>query len=102
MGVAVGEPGRALVLRGGVPMGAASAPYDFSWAFVLRERPDGTARLLAHDRYAYAQRWAPFLVERVAVVSFVMTQRRLRGIRDRAEQGGADGLKRDKVNRCCR
>ena len=32
LGVAVVEPGRALVLRGGVPMGAA-ASYDFTWAF---------------------------------------------------------------------
>jgi hypothetical protein len=86
--VAVVEPGRALVLRGGVPMGTAPPPYDFTWAFVLREQPDGTTRLLVRERYAYTQRWAPLLVEPVAVVAFVMTQRMLRGIRDRAEHGG--------------
>ena len=86
--VAVVEPGRALVLRGGVPMGAVPPPYDFTWAFVLREQPDGTTRLLVRERYAYTQRWAPFLVEPVAVVAFVMSQRMLRGIRDRAERGG--------------
>jgi hypothetical protein len=86
--VAVVEPGRALVLRSGVPMGAAPPPYDFTWAFVLQEQPEGTTRLLVRERYAYTQRWAPLLVEPVAVVAFVMTQRMLRGIRERAERGG--------------
>jgi hypothetical protein len=88
LGVAVVEPGRALVLRGGVPMGAVPPPYDTTWAFVLRERPEGTTRLLVRERYVYTQRWAPFLVEPVAVVAFVMSQRMLRGIRDRAERAG--------------
>jgi hypothetical protein len=79
------EQGRALVLRGGVPMGQVPAPYDFTWAFVVREQPDGTTRLLARERYGYTRRWARFLVEPTAVVAFVMTQRMLRGIRDRAE-----------------
>jgi hypothetical protein len=86
--VAVVEPGRALVLRGGVPMGAVPPPYDTTWAFVVREQPGGTTRLLVRERYTYTQRWAPMLVEPVAVVAFVMSQRMLRGIRDRAEQGG--------------
>ena len=86
LGVAVVEPGRALVLRGGVPMGAAPPPYDFTWAFVLRQQPEGTTRLLVRERYGYTRRWAPLLVEPVAVVAFVMSQRMLRGIRDRAER----------------
>ena len=85
--VAVVEQGRALVLRGGVPMGTVPPPYDFTWAFVLQEQPDGTTRLLVRERFAYTQRWAPLLVEPVAVVAFVMTQRMLHGIRDRAERG---------------
>jgi hypothetical protein len=88
LGVAVMEPGRALVLCGGVPMGAAPPPYDFTWAFVLHEQPEGTTRLLVRERYAYTQRWAPLLVEPVAVVAFVMSQRMLRGIRDRAQGAG--------------
>jgi len=88
LGVALVEPGRALVLRGGVPIGTAPPPYDFTWTFVLREQPEGTTRLLVRERYAYTQRWAPLLVEPVAVVALVMTQRMLRGIRDRAERGG--------------
>ena len=86
--VAMVEPGRTLVLRGGVPIGAAAPPYDFTWAFVLQEQPEGTTRLLVRERYAYTQQWAPVLVEPVAVVAFVMTQRMLRGIKDRAERGG--------------
>jgi hypothetical protein len=91
LGVTIVEQGRALVLRGGVPMGAVPPPYDFTWAFVVREQPDGTTRLLARERYAYTLRWAPLLVEPVAVVAFVMSQRMLRGIRDRAERAGRPG-----------
>lgn len=83
--VAAVVPGRALVLRGGVPMGEDAPPYDFTWAFVLGEAPDGTTRLLARERYSYTRWWAPLLVEPVEAVSFVMTQKMLRGIRDRAE-----------------
>jgi hypothetical protein len=88
LGVSVVEPGRALVLRGGVPMGEVPPPYDFTWAFVLRQQPDGTTRLVVRERYGYTRRWAPLLVEPVAVVAFVMSQRMLRGIRDRAQRGG--------------
>lgn len=87
--VALVEPGRALVVRGGVPMGEVAPPYDFTWAFVLRERPEGTTRLVVRERYGYARRWAPLLVEPVELVSFVMSQRMLRGIRERAERNGA-------------
>lgn len=41
LGVTVVEQGRALVLRGGVPIGTAPPPYDFTWAFALREQPGG-------------------------------------------------------------
>jgi hypothetical protein len=87
--VAALEAGRSLVVRGGVPMGNISAPYDFTWAFVLRELPDATTRLVVRERYAYSRRWAPLLVEPAAAVSFVMTRKMLRGIRDRAEHGAA-------------
>jgi hypothetical protein len=58
LAVAALERGRSLVLRGGVPIGNTSPPYDFTWAFVLQEQPDGTTRLLVRERYAYTQRWA--------------------------------------------
>lgn len=83
------ERGRSLVLRGGVPMGNTPPPYDFTWAFVLREDLPGTTRLLVRERYAYTRPWARLLVEPAEAVSFVMSQKMLRGIRDRAERMAA-------------
>jgi hypothetical protein len=84
--VALVEPGRSLVLRGAVPMGNAPPPYDFTWAFVLRCAPNGAIRLVVRERYQYLRWWSAFLVEPVQVVSFVMSQKMLRGIRERAER----------------
>ncbi|TDV44145.1 SRPBCC family protein [Actinophytocola oryzae] len=89
--VAAVSPGRALVLRGGVPMDDVPPPYDFTWAFVVAERPDGTTRLLVRERYAYTRGWAALLVEPVAVISFLMSRKMLRGIRDRAERTSTIG-----------
>lgn len=83
--VAALEAGRSLVIRGGVSMGNIPPPYDFTWAFALREQPNGTTRLLVRERYAYSRWWAPLLVEPAAAVSFVMSRKMLRGIKDRAE-----------------
>lgn len=83
--VAAVVPPRALVLSGGVPMGTSAPPYDFSWSFVL-DGQDSTTRLIARERYAYTRWWAPVLVEPVTVISFLMSQRMLRSIRDRAER----------------
>jgi hypothetical protein len=99
LAVAALEPGRSLVLRGGVPMGNTPPPYDFTWAFVLRERPDRTTRLLVRERYAYTRRWAPLVVEPVEAVSFVMSQKMLRGIRDRAERTARRPLESPTPNR---
>ena len=84
--VAVVEPGRALVLRGVVPLGQAATPYDFTWAFVLCDGEGGTTRLVVRERYGYLRWWARLIVEPVSVVSAVMTRRMLRGIRERAER----------------
>jgi hypothetical protein len=83
--VAFVEAGRALVLRGAPPMAGKAAPYDFTWAFVLNEEPNGTSRLIVRERYRYTRRWAPLLVEPVQLISFLMSQKLLRGIRDRAQ-----------------
>lgn len=85
LAVAEVQPGRVLVLRGGVPLGTAPAPYDFTWAFVLRDGPEGTTRLVVRERYSYSRWWSALLVEPVELVSAVMSQRMLRGIRERAE-----------------
>jgi hypothetical protein len=89
LAVALVERGKSLVLRGGVSTGAISPPYDFTWAFVVNDEPDGTTRLIVRERYAYTRPWAQFLVETVETVSFVMTQKMLRGIRDRVECSAA-------------
>ena len=70
--------------RGG--LGPVPCPYDFTWSWVLREAQDGTTRLVVRERYACTRRWAPFLLEPVQLISFVMTQRMLRGIKERAER----------------
>ena len=86
--VAAFEEGDHLVLRGGVgPDGRTEgAPYDFTWAFVLVDAPGEGTRLVVRERYAYLERWAAALVEPVEFVSFLMSERMLRGIRDRAER----------------
>jgi len=85
LSVAVVEQGHSLVLRGGVPVGNSAPPYDFTWSFVILDGPEGSARLLVRERYRYARVWARLLVEPIEIVSFVMSQKMLRGIRDRAE-----------------
>ncbi len=87
LAVAACEPGHSLVLRGGVPMGKRPPPYDFTWAFIVAEEPDGTTRLIVRERYAYTKWWAPLLVEPVEAISFVMSQKMLRTIRDAAQRG---------------
>ncbi len=90
--VAFLERGRSLVLRGGIPMGKTAPPYDFTWAFVLRDEPEETTRLLVRERYAYTRPWARLVVEAAEAVSFVMSQKMLRGIKDRAERTAAPPL----------
>jgi hypothetical protein len=83
--VVVVEPDFALVVQGGVPMGHAAPPYDFTWAFILNEHTDGNTRLVIRERYCFTRRWASLVVDSISPVSFVMTRKMLRGIRARAE-----------------
>lgn len=82
------KEGYHLVLRGAVAGGGtnAPAPYDFTWAFVLTDDAPGITRLIVRERYAYLAGWAPMLAEPVEMVSFLMSQRMLRGIREHAER----------------
>ena len=84
--VALLEPGTALVLRGGIPMGPVAPPYDFTWAFIVLAQSDGSTRLVVRERYAYTRRWSSLLVEPVQLISFIMSERMLRGIKHRAER----------------
>lgn len=92
--VAMLEPERHLVLLGAphsARSGAEVPVFDFSWAFVLQPlpavEPDGSprTRLIVRERYAAANLLARAEVEAIQPASFVMTQKMLRGIRDRAE-----------------
>ena len=76
----------AVAVTGATTSPVGAPPYDFTWAFVLRRGRDGGTRLLVRERYGYTRRTAALLVEPVAVVSFLMTQKMLRGLRDRAER----------------
>ena len=89
------EPGRSLVLHAApaMPGDPAAAPYDFTWSFVLRRHPHRATRLITRERFAYRHQWSPLLVEPVAAVSSLMSQRMLRGIRDRAEGRGIAGVR---------
>lgn len=83
--VAVLEPGRALVLRS--PLGSTGPggpPFRFTWSFTLLPGAVGT-RLVVRERYQYLARSAMFVVEPASMVSFLMSQQMLRGIRERAE-----------------
>lgn len=86
------EQNRHLTLRAPVPVDAtAEAPFDFSWAFVLRRRSDGGTRLIVRERYAYTQRWSALFVAPMQIVAWLMSVRMLRGIRERAERAQTAG-----------
>src|SRR5271165_4277412 len=68
-----------------MPVGSRPPPFDFTWSFVILDAPNGWARLLVRERYAYTRAWARLLVEPTEIMSFIMSQKMLRGIRDRAE-----------------
>jgi len=94
MTIAVLEPQRAFVIRSGAP-GEPQAPGSFfkgelewSWAFVLNPVDEHTTRLIIRCRAAWADTLAARLARPVLLepVHFVMEERMLRGIRDRAER----------------
>ncbi len=75
--------------NGAVPVGGATAPYDFT----LHDGPAGTTRLIVRERDHYSRRWAALMVQPAELVSCLMSPRMLRGIARRAEhfqQHGAD------------
>lgn len=88
-------PGEALVLavgdlEAGRPVRRDEAlRWEFQWTFALRPAPDGRTRLLVRERVGFGSRLAETAMAPVGLVSFVMTQKMLRGIRRRAETGAA-------------
>ena len=79
------QAGRALVVRGSVPMGKIAAPYEFTWAFVLLPQHHGTTRFVVRERYQYTHWWVALIVQPAQLVSCLMTPKMLRGIKFRAE-----------------
>jgi hypothetical protein len=74
-------PGRTLVL---------SRPDDepgfaFTWEFSLRRSRHHSTRLVIRERYGYRSGWSALAAEPMALASFVMTEKMMRGIRSRAE-----------------
>ncbi len=92
LAVASVDPGRSLVLRApqAEQAGSEAAPYDFTWSFVLRRHPHRATRLITRERFAHTHRWSPLVVEPVSVASSLMSQKMLRGIRDRAERAAQE------------
>ncbi len=83
--VAMLEPGRTLVLRSPLgSTGTAGPPFRFTWSFTLLPGAVGT-RLVVRERYQYLAKTAALVVEPASLVSFLMSQQMLRGIRERAE-----------------
>ena len=89
------EPDPSRVVRAAPPPGAEGspgvAPYDFTWAFVLHRHPHAATRLITRERFGYTHWWSPLLVEPVSAASSLMSQKMLRGIRDRAERQASAG-----------
>lgn len=76
----------ALVLQGQEPpRGGSPMPFSFTWAFVIAEAGGG-CRLLVRERYTYRTWWAALVVEPTTWIAWLMTQRMLRGVRERAER----------------
>jgi hypothetical protein len=93
MTIAVLEPERAFVIRSGAP-GEPQAPGSFfkgelewTWAFVLDPADEHTTRLTIRCRAAWADTFTARLAKPVLLepVHFLMEERMLRGIRERAE-----------------
>ena len=85
------QPNRALVLqmadvKNGRPATRSHRAFmEFTWAFVLHEGTDSKTRLLVRERVAFRYELSRFLMTPVGLVSFLMTQKTMRGIKERVE-----------------
>ena len=95
MTIRVIDPERAFVVRSGAPGEPPQAPGSFvrgelawSWGFYLEPMNQGTTRLLIRCRAAWADTAVAKLMKPVLLepMHFLMEERMLRGIRDRAEK----------------
>lgn len=63
--------------------------WEFLWTFALTDLGDGKTRLLVRERTAFGSTAARMLMAPVGFVSFLMTQKMMRGIKARAESAAA-------------
>lgn len=89
------EEDRCLVLAadGAVDGSGAAVPdqgFDFSWAFVVVETVGGS-RLLTRERYAARSTSGRIMTELGPLLSAVMTERMLRGVRQRVQRAAQPG-----------
>jgi hypothetical protein len=85
------DPPRVLVARVGDPATGQRFTVEeeglaFTWAFLLVPEPGERTRLLVRARYGVGNPAARVAAEVLEVVDFVMTEKMLRGIRERAER----------------
>ena len=64
--------------------------WEFLWTFALKDAGNGTTRLLVRERTGFGSTATRVLMAPVGLVSFLMTQKMMRGIKARAE-----GVERD-------
>ncbi|MDR1823867.1 MAG: hypothetical protein LBR27_00770 [Bifidobacteriaceae bacterium] len=84
---AIVEPPHVLVLHG-TDTASAPMPMQFSWAFVLEPEGPTGSRLVVRERYGWDKLAVGLVIRGVSLISFVMSQKMLRGIKTRAEAAG--------------
>jgi hypothetical protein len=62
--------------------------WEFLWTFVTQDLGNGSTRLLVRERTGFDSRVTRTLMAPVGLVSFLMTQKMMRGIKARAEAAG--------------
>ena len=73
--VAAGQPARRDAQR-----------WEFLWTFATEDQGDGSTRLLVRERVGFDGKTTQLLMSPLGLVSFVMTQKMIRGIKARAER----------------
>jgi len=68
--------------------------WEFLWTFATRDAGNGTTRLLVRERVGFGSRATRLLMAPFGVVSFIMTQKMMRGIKARAEAAAHDATHR--------
>lgn len=83
------KPEQFLLLRAGDPE-QESPPVEDIWLFYLAEIAPGVTRLIVRNRRDYEPTAANFIVWQGVIepLHFLMEQKMLRGIKERAERGG--------------